>query len=66
MKVLSRRYIKETILLLAEELYLDGWETNSDLQQYLKCGEILKIKYLGCTWDDEYLYEYRIKYLELN
>lgn len=66
MKVLSRHDIKETILLLAEELDLDGWETNSDLQQYLKCGEILKIKYLGCTWDDEYLYEYRIKYLELN
>jgi hypothetical protein len=66
MKVLSRRDIKETILLLAEELDLDSWETNSDLQQYLKCGEILKIKYLSCTWNDEYTYEYRIKYLELN
>ena len=66
MKVLSRHDIKETILLLEEELDLDGWETHSDLQQYLKCGEILKIKYLGCTWDDEYSYEYRIKYLELN
>ncbi len=66
MKVLSRHDIKETILLLAEELDLDDWRTSSDLQIYLKCGEILEIKYLGCTWDDEYLYEYRIKYLELN
>ncbi len=66
MKVLSRHDIKETILLLAEELDLDDWRTSSDLQIYLKCGEILEIKYLGCTWDDEYLYEYRIKYLEFN
>ena len=36
MKVLSRHDIKETILLLAEELDLDGQETHSDLQQYLK------------------------------
>lgn len=65
MKVLSRHDIKETILYLDEELDLDKWETHSDLQEYLKCGEILKIKYLGCSWDDEYSYQYRIKYLEL-
>lgn len=66
MKVLSRRDIKETVLFLAEKLDLDGWETHSDLQIYLKCGEILKIKYLGCAWDDEYTYQYKIKYSELN
>ena len=66
MKVLSRHDIKETILFLAEELDLDRWGTHSDLQIYLKCGEILKIKYLGCTWDDEYSHQYKIKYLELN
>lgn len=53
-KAKNESTIETTILLLAEELDLDGWETNSDLQQYLKCGEILKIKYLGCTWDGEY------------
>lgn len=65
MKVLSRHDIKETILYLTEQLDLDRWETSSDLQQYLKCGEILKIKYLGCSYDDEYVYQYKIKYLEL-
>jgi hypothetical protein len=65
MNVISRHNIKEVILHLAEELDLDSWETSSDLQIYLKCGEILKIKYLGCTWDDEYTYQYKIKYIEL-
>lgn len=65
MKVISRYNIKEVILHLAEGLDLDCWETSSNLQEYLKCGKILKIKYLGCTWDDEYTYEYRIKYMEL-
>ena len=65
MKVLSRQDIKETVLFLAEELDLDIWTASSDLQIYLKCGEILEIKYLGCTWDDEYTYQYKIKYMEL-
>ena len=65
MNVLSRHYIKETVLFLAEELDLDGWYTSRDIQEYLKCGEILKIKYLGCTWNDEYKYQYKIKYMEL-
>ena len=65
MNVISKHDIKETVLFLAEELDLDGWETSSDLQIYLKCGEILKIKYLGCTRDDEYTYQYKIKYMEL-
>lgn len=65
MKVLSRHDIKETILHLAEQLDLDRWETSNDLQEYLKCREILKIKYLGCTWDDELTFQYKIKYMEL-
>lgn len=65
MKVLSIYNVKEVILHLAEELDLDRWETSSDLQEYLKCGEILKIKYLGFSWDDEYTYQYKIKYMEL-
>lgn len=65
MKVLSRHDIKETILHLAEQLDLDRWETSNVLQEYLKCREILKIKYLGCSYDDEYSYEYKIKYVEL-
>lgn len=65
MKVLSRQDIKETVLFLAEELDLDIWTASSDIQEYLKCGEILNIKYLGCSWDDEYNYQYKIKYMEL-
>ena len=65
MNVISKHDIKETVLFLAEELDLDRWETSSDLQIYLKCGEILKIKYLGFSWDDEYTYQYKIKYMEL-
>ena len=65
MKVLSRYNVKETVLFLAEELDLDGWCTSTDIQEYLKCGEILNIKYLGCSWDDEYNYQYKIKYMEL-
>lgn len=65
MKVLSRYNIKEVILHLAEELDLDDWSTSSDLQIYLQCGEILEVQYFGCSWDDEYMYEYRIKYMEL-
>ena len=62
MKVLSRYNVKEVILHLAEQLDLDCWTTSVDLQEYLKCGEILEIKYLGCTCDDEYMYQYKIKY----
>lgn len=65
MKVISRYNIKEVILHLGEELDLDDWTTSSDLQEYLKCGEITEIKYLGCTRGDEYAYEYHIKYMEL-
>ena len=65
MKVLSRHDIKETVLFLADELDLDIWNASSELQEYLKCGEILEIKYLGCTWNDEYTYQYKIKYMEL-
>lgn len=65
MKVLSRYNIKEVILHLEEKLDLDDWTTSSDLQEYLKCGEILEVQYFGCSWDDEYMYEYRIKYIEL-
>ena len=65
MKVLSRYNVKEVILHLAEELDLDRWTTSVDLQEYLKCGEIIKIKYIGCSWDDEYTYQYKIKYIVL-
>lgn len=65
MKVISRYNIKEVILHLEEKLDLDNWTTSSDLQAYLKCGEIMEIKYIGCTWDDEYTYQYHIKYMEL-
>ena len=65
MNVISKHDIKETVLFLAEELDLDGWCTSTDIQEYLKCGEILNIKYLGCSWDVEYNYQYKIKYMEL-
>lgn len=65
MKALSRYNVKEVILHLAEKLDLDCWETSSNLQEYLKCGEIMKIKYLGCTWDDGYTYGYHIKCMGL-
>ena len=44
MKVLAKYNIKEVILYLDEKLDLDIWTTSSDLQQYLKYGEILKNK----------------------
>lgn len=66
MTVISKFNIKEVILHLEEELDLDDYRANYDIQAYLKCGEILEVKYLGCTWDDEYTYQYHIKYLELD
>lgn len=65
MKVLAKYNVKEVIIHLAEKLDLDDWRTSSRLQEYLKCGEILKIKFMSCSFDDEYTYEYKIKYMEL-
>ena len=44
MKVLAVRKVKEVQIQLDEKLDLDIWTTSSDLQQYLKYGEILKNK----------------------
>lgn len=65
MKVLAVRKVKEVQIQLDEVLDLERWETSSDLQLFLKCGEILEVKYIDCHFDDTVVYNYSIKYLEL-
>lgn len=65
MKVIKHINIKEVILHLDEKLNLDQWYTLQEIKEYLKCSEIIKIKYLGCGYDDTYEYQYKIKYMEL-
>lgn len=66
MKVLSIRKVKEIQIQLEEKLDLDRWQVVSDLQILLNCSEILEVKYIECSVDDDsYTYTYSIKYLEI-
>ena len=44
MKILSITKVKEVQIQVDEQLDLDRWDTASDLQISLKCGEILEVK----------------------
>jgi len=67
MKIINMLKIKEVMLYVDTRIYLYNSEDVQSLQEQLSCGEILEAKYLGSTEDlnNEAVYEYIIKYVEL-
>jgi len=65
--IISMHKINEVILYVDARMYLHSSEAIQSLQEQLSCGEILETKYLGYirNSNNEGIYKYKIKYVEL-